>query len=150
MLSVDWVIFAAKIFILLFVVYILMSAYRLIYQPWKIRNKYKQYANVAMNKTFNLISGDLTDIMKNESQNKNRMQNYIELALQNKELDFYVTQFGPWTIFDVLSAQALNEMERLIPSKIDRHDHQGGFPIGNITRGSLVLDETTQDLIERK
>ena len=61
--------FLAKVLLLIIILYILSILYKFIYQPWRMRNKYKQYKNVAMNKKFIPMFGDVSTILKNEREN---------------------------------------------------------------------------------
>ena len=79
-----------------------------------------------------------------------RAQYYRDLSLNNQNYDFYISQQGASTIFDVLSTEALNEFEKLVPFKIDRHNHYGINPIGNIVPHSFLLLETTKEWVERR
>ena len=65
----DHLWFLAKVLLLIIILYILSILYKFIYLPWRIRNKYKQYPNVAMNKKFTPMLGDVATIMKSEKEN---------------------------------------------------------------------------------
>ena len=111
---------------------------------------YKQFPNVTMNEKFIPVLGDIANIAKNEKENRFRLRYFIDLALQNKDYDIFIQQLGQVTIVDILSIEGLVEFEKFIPDKIDRHDHGGGFPMGNIIPGSLALNESTKECIERR
>ena len=85
-----------------------------------------------------------------ERTNKYRFKRIIDLALEDKEYDFYLFQHGEESRIEILSINALNEFEKLIPHKIDRHDHGNGVAIGNIIRGSFITDETSKEYNEMR
>lgn len=95
--------FLFKIVLLVFLLLIAHIVYRFIYVPWKIRNKYKQYSNVAMNKKFHLMAGDVADVNQNEKDNKNRLLHYTDLAMEGKDYDVYIMQYGPTIYADIIS-----------------------------------------------
>ena len=133
--------------LLIYTIYII---YYFIYLPWRIRRKYKNWPNVAMNEKFYPMLGDIAIIVQNEKENKHRMRHYVELALKDKDYDLNITQMGDATQIDVLSSKALTEFEKLVPEKIDRHHNGEGFIIGNIIPRSLVVTESTQEWLERR
>ena len=75
---------------------------------------------------------------------------FRDIAKINKVYDFYVFQQGPHTIVNVLSTEALAEFERLVPTKIDRYNQYGQFPVGNIVRGSLGQSATSKEFLVRR
>ena len=96
------------------------------------------------------MAGDVADINQNEKDNKNRLLYYSELALQGKDYDVYLAQYGQLTYAEILSWSAFDEFESMVPHKIDRSDHSGGNPFGNIVKGSLGIAESTKECIERR
>lgn len=141
--------FLFKIVLLAFLLLIAHIVYRFIYVPWKIRNKYKQYSNVAMNKKFHLMAGDVADISQNEKDNKNRLLHYTDLAMEGKDYDVYIMQYGPNIYADIISWVGLDEFEKLVPHKIDRGT-MAGTPFENISYGALSIMESTKEWSERK
>ena len=102
-----------------------------------------------MNKKFNPMLGDISDVLQNEKENKFRLLYFISLALENKDYDFYLNQIWDMTIINILSEEAMNQFENLIPNHIDRHNHFG-LPVKNILDNSLAVTESTQKCNDRR
>ena len=134
MLDATILLNGLKVIGLLFLVFVIKTLYDFVYKPWMARARFKKYKNVAMVDKFYPFEGDLAVINKNEEQRNSKFYHYIRESLSNKGYDLRLNQMGPETIIDVCSIQGLEEIEKLIPSKIDRSD-QHGLPIGNILRG---------------
>ena len=70
-----------------------------------------------MSEKYNPVIGDFAQVLKLQSENRFRFKMFFDVALENKNYDFYVFQQGPHTVVNVLSTEALAEFERLVPIK---------------------------------
>ena len=103
-----------------------------------------------MNEKFYPMVGDIVKVVQNEKENKHRFRHYNDLALENKNYDFNISQQGPLTAIDIVSPEALTEFEKLIPERIDRHPNGDGIPFANIAPEWEGLLECTKDNMERR
>ena len=139
----------SKYFLLFTILFVSIKLYEYLYVPWRVRQKYKNYKNVGMSEKFHPMLGDIALIVQNENNNKFRRQIFIDLGMQKPHLDFYIFQPGPITLFSLVSIQAFDEFEKLMPHKIDRHDHRE-FPFVDIVEGSFALNQSNEDWDERR
>ena len=134
---------------LLALLFVLIKLHEYLFVPWRDRQKYKNYKNVGMSEKFHPMLGDIAIIFENENNNRYRRQIFIDLGMQKPHLDFYLFQPGPITLFSLVSIQAFDEFEKLIPHKIDRYNHKK-FSFVDIVRGSFALNQSNEDWNERR
>ena len=118
--------------------------YQFVYLPWKVRKRYSKYKNVTMADKFYPFLGDLAVWNKNEAKGKGKFQHFIDESLSEKGYDIRLTQLGPESVIEACSVKALDEFEKLLPSKIDRYHHRG-LPIGYFLKGSLAVQRSTEN-----
>ena len=138
-----------KIIGLLLLAFLVKTLYDFVYKPWRNRVRFGKHKNVAMVDKFYPFLGDLAVINSNEEQKNSKFSHYIRESLSNKGYDLRLNQMGPETIIDVCSIRALDEMEKLIPSKIDR-SAQIGLPIGNLLDGCLGVTYSDENWKSRR
>ena len=141
-----WIFKWLSILVFPFVCY---KAYEFVYLPWKVRQKYKIFPNVAMEKKFVPVLGDIKRIEEYVKENKYKLQHFIDIPIEHPDNDFYINQLGPYTIFEVVSTKSQDEFEQLIPIKIDRHNCIG-FPLSNMGAGAFPLIESNKNWNERR
>ena len=129
--------------------YFLKIVYEFIYRPWRIRQRYKKYKNVIMNKEFYPMLGDLHLIDKNVKENKSAFSHYYTEVLEHENCDLRIVQFGADTNMNVISVRAFEEFERHVPKHIDRFN-QKDLPNANLTPGSLVCTKTDEIWKQRR
>ena len=129
--------------------FVMYKVYEFLILPWMIWKEYMKYPNVSVREKFYPLLGDVATFVKNERENKYRMQGHIDIALTKSNIDIKLVQSGPVTIFDITSPKAWNEFEKLIPEKFDRFDHYK-FLVGNIAPNSIVLMQSNKRWDERR
>ena len=75
-----------------------------------------------MEKEFVPMLGDIKRIEGYIKENKYKLQHFIDIPIENPEADLYFSQYGPLTVFEIISPKSQDEFEQLVPNKIDRHD----------------------------
>ena len=144
--TVFWIL---KYFLLALLLIILYKSYEFVYLPWRVRQKYKGFKNVGIQKTYAPVLGDFWTIHNNLKENKFVFQQFIDIPMSKPDTEFYVSQLGQITVFEITNVQSLDEFEQQVPSKIDRYSHKGD-PLGNLGEGSFGLLETDWQWKERK
>ena len=135
MLETATLYLGLKIIGLLFLAFVIKTLYDFVYKPWRNRVRFGKHKNVAMVDKFYPFLGDIAVINSNEENKNCKFYHYIRESLSSKGYDIRLNQMGSETIIDICSMKALDELESLIPSKIDRSD-QRGLPLGNILNGA--------------
>ena len=82
------------------------KVYEFLILPWMIWKEYMKYPNVSVREKFYPLLGDVATFVKNERENKYRMQGHIDIALTKNNIDIKLIQSGPVTIFDLTSPKA--------------------------------------------
>ena len=120
-------IFLALKLLGLFVLYYISSlVYSLVVRPYMARKKYSKYSNVTMVDKFYPVLGEAKLFEDNMKLNKPRLHHqYLDSASKGSSIDLRLTQFGPIQKIDICSVKAINEFEKLVPSKIDRGGDNG-------------------------
>ena len=144
MIDLGFVYQFVKILFYVFIAFICKTLYQFVYLPWKARKRYSKYKNVAMADKFYPFQGDLAIWNQNDARGNGKFQHFIDEALSEKGYDIRLTQLGPESVIDVCSVKALDEFEKLVPSKIDRYHHRG-LPIGYFLKGSLAVTRSTEN-----
>jgi cytochrome P450 len=106
--------------------------------PYFIRSKYRKYKNVAQSEDFQFMKGDLVDVERNTLQNKYRYWHYAEASAQKDHPDIYIKFLGNKPMYLMFSVQAVAEMNKLQPTKIDRDEYFLNLFIGKIFRNSFA------------
>ena len=102
-----------------------------------------------MSKKYYPMVGDIELIVQNEKVNKFRRCMFIDLGIQQPNIDFYIFQLGEMTLFSLVSTKAWEEFEKLVPDKIDRHDHRE-YSFLDIARGSFAFLPSHTEWNERR
>ena len=95
-----------------------------------------------MEKEFVPVLGDIKRIEGYIKENKYKLQHFIDIPIENPEADLYFSQYGPLTVFEIISPKSQDEFEQLVPDKIDRHDTVRNYKmdfVKNIENWSLKL-----------
>lgn len=82
-----------------FLAYVIYIIYKGVYIPWIRRTT--QYQNLAMEKTFYPLFGDVIQIRRNEAENKFRFYHFIENSISNAQVDVRLLQLGSLTKYDI-------------------------------------------------
>lgn len=138
-----------KIFAVFFIVYAMWVLKKYVYGPWKIRQHYIQYKNVKCTKKYIPMLGDITLMIENEQNGKGWYNHWIEEVIEDPEIDFRLLQVTNVSILEFCSLRALDEAEKLIPFKIDRHTHEFD-PIGKLMAGSFVVSKSSEGWEQRR
>ena len=96
-----------------------------------------------MTEKFYPMLGDLYLIDQNVKAKKAAFNHYFTEAIEHKDKDLRIVQFGADININVLSVQAFEEFEKAVPKYIDRF-HQTDLPAGNLSPGSLVTVKTDE------
>ena len=149
MSDVSYLMLIFKLAIFIVVAFVFKILYEFIYLPLRTRMKYRSYKNVQMTQKYYPFLGDVALITNNVKEKKGKFHHFIEEALQNKGIDLRVNQLASFSIFDVCSVKALDQFEKLVPSKIDR-SVTFGFPLHNIIGGSLGASFSDEKWTKRR
>ena len=84
-----------------------------------------------------------------QSQNKFRLQFYLDEAIERSDVDIVHTQIGNKIEIDPVSVKALQEFENLIPTKIDRYIDET-MPVQHIWRDSFGVIQSNKSWSERR
>ena len=102
-----------------------------------------------MMKEFAPVLGNIKLSQQYEKENKYTLQHFIDIPIENPDVDFYIAQLGSFTLYEITSTKSQTEFEKLVPDKIDRHDCKG-LSLGNMINGAFVLIESNKDWNERR
>ena len=102
-----------------------------------------------MAERFVPMLGDLSSVVQNQKENKSKFHHFIDESLENRQFDLRLLIVGSLVFLDVCSIQALDELERLIPSVIDR-DEMKGLPLGNLIGGSVAGTRSDEKWVRRR
>ena len=134
----------------LFVIYVVVKVvYEYVYKPMKARYQYGKYPNVHMTKTFIPLLGDISLMLQNDKEKKSKFHHFIDESLESKGYDIRLVVVGSYIFLDLCSIKALDEAEKLIPSKIDR-DEAIGLPLADVIGGSFALSQTDEKWTQRR
>ena len=118
--------------LMLFVLFMIGKiVYEFVYIPYRYRAIYGKYKNVKMTDKFYPFLGDIRLVMQNEQNNESKFHHFFEESLQNEGKDIRLFNLGSKTALEVISTKAMDELEKLVPSKIDRDDLIGS-PLENV------------------
>ena len=138
-----------KWFVILLVLIIIWKLYEFLYIPWATRRRYSKYQNFEMIDKYHPMLGDIVEITNNQNENKFKFQHYIEIAQKKPYLDFYLVQLAQFQYVLLCSIKSFNEFEDLLPSKIDRHNHEGHL-LKNVLDKSFSLLPSNSNWNERR
>ena len=96
-----------------------------------------------MTEKFVPLLGDISLMAQNKMNKKSKFHHFIDDSLESKKYDLRLVVLGSKIFTDVCSIKALDEAEKLIPSKIDR-DEMKGLPLENIMGGSFALNKSDE------
>ena len=114
-----------------------------------MRMKYRKFRNVYMTEKYTPFLGDVALIKHNVQQKKSKFHYFINEALHNKGYDLRITQLASATMIDVCSVKALDEFEKLVPSKIDRIITKDSA-LDNLIGGSLGASLSDEKWMKRR
>ena len=135
---------------MLFVLYIVCKMlYEYIYMPMKYRFRYSKYKNVYMTKKFVPLLADISLILQNDKDNKSKFHYFIDESLENNKHDLRLAIVGSSIFIYICSIKALDEVEKLMPLKIDR-DEEKQLPLEDVIGGSFALCRSDEKWAQRR
>lgn len=134
----EFIVFSAKFVGGLLLVLIVYLLYSLIYLPLSIRRKYIKYKNMDVSEKYHPVLGDLAIVMENKNNNRYVFKDVIDCAKFRPEKDIKLLQFGAISQLCMISIKALDQFDKLIPTKIDRYDCTE-FPLSIAMKNSFML-----------
>ena len=117
-----------------FVFYLL---WRFVIRPWKIQRFYRKYKNVDVPKSLNYPSGDLVEIYKCIDNGRFTFQYLTDTDAA--KYDIRLGHFGELIQFEIISPKACDELDKLIPDKIDRYDGKFGIQFVRVFGNTVAL-----------
>ena len=145
---VDLILIIGKYLILISLIICIYGTYTFIISPYIIYKKYKNHPNIKVNDKFNPLLGDTKmffEDMKNGSVFYHSYRFYSNLI---KEKDITLFFLGVNPLFQMRTPKAIKELEKLIPSKVDREADKIGFSKFNSKGFSHI--KSTATYLERK
>ena len=121
----------------------------LILTPLRKREFYKKYPNVKMSEKFYPLVGDIASWSKNLAKGLGVFHHYTKEVAENPKIDFRLLQLGERSILEVSSPKALDQMEKLIPEKIDRGEPKNTV-IDHMMPTAFVTSRTIDTMNKRK
>ena len=134
---------------LILVLYVLYLVNWLVITPYRTRQFFKKYSNIKMTDKFYPLIGDIALWTENMKNGYGIFHHYIKEVAENPDTDFRLLQLGERVILDVASTKAMDELEKQIPSKIDRGEPKH-TATEHIMTASFPLLRSTEDMNKRK
>ena len=137
----------SQYFVLLFVLLIAYYIYTCIISPYLLYRKYKNHPNVKVEDKFYPIIGDCLPAW--DDMNNGRVfyhslrKHYTQLK---EDVVLYFLGMNPY--FKMRTPQAIKELEKLIPTKVDREPDKIGF--GKINAKGFGFIQSTKSCLDRK
>ncbi|CAI2366327.1 unnamed protein product [Moneuplotes crassus] len=128
--------------------YFIYMSYKLLLYPYMCWRKFKNYSNVYVTPKFVPLLGDLKMITEDIQNGKTYYAHRVREAPFMKGKDLKLKFEGYTPLILVESNQALEELCKLVPSKIDRTNTNKG--LGRIGRGTLLFERSTKRTIVRR
>ena len=138
-----------KWMLLLLVAYIIYLLYWLIYSPYRERQYFKKFPNVKMSDKFNPLIGDIALWIENCKKGLGAFYHYINEVANSKNIDIRFVQIGERGVIDIVSTKAMDEVEKLVPQKIDRGEPEH-TAIWNLIPTSFINERSTEHTNKRK
>ena len=114
-----------------------------------MRQKYSKFSNVIMTEKYYPLLGDSVLMKKWVSKKKAKVQHYINEAIGNTNWDLRLCQFGHNNLIHLVSVEALEEFEKLLPDYVDRDEHKGR-PAANFLPNSFTLRKSDENWKQRR
>ena len=138
-----------KLIGVILVIQIALIAYKFIYKPYRLRQYYMKFKNIYIPEKFVPMAGDVALVEENHTNGRNKIQHFFETADKLKNTDMRLVQYGDMSILGMCSVKAVEQLEALIPSKVDIYNHHE-FPIANIAPGLFIFNRTNDDTLNRR
>ena len=145
---IEVIVSMGKYLILLSVLLKTYYVYTYIISPYLLYRKYKNHPNVKVGDRFNPFAGDslmYLDDVKNGSVFYHSLRKYCN---QMKDNDVVLFFSGMKPYFKVRTPKAIKELEKLIPTKVDREPDKIGF--GKLNGKAFGLIKSTKSYLDRK
>ncbi|CAI2365556.1 unnamed protein product [Moneuplotes crassus] len=103
---------------------IIYMVYKVLYKPWRFRQRYKGYANVHVSPKFIPVLGDISFFIQDIKQNRVFYDHLKDLQVEmtKKNTDLKAETIGIDPVIGIVSHKALKEVLDQSPKKIDRAD----------------------------
>ena len=146
---ISLILTLAKYLLILLVTYILYLFYWLIYSPYRERQYFKKYPNVKMSEKFHPLIGDIALWIENCTKGLGAFNHYINEVANSRNVDIRFVQIGERGVVDIVSTKAMDEVEKLVPEKIDRGEPEH-TAIWNLIPTSFTNTRSTEHTNKRK
>ena len=145
---IDLLLSIIKYLILLFLLSIAYYVYTSIISPYLLYRKYKNHPNVKVGDRFNPIVGDSLMFLDDVNNGRVFYHSLRKYSNQIKDKDVVLFYLGMNPYFKMRTPKAIKELEKLIPTKVDREPDKIGF--GKLNGKAFGLIKSTKSYLDRK
>ena len=148
-MSFTLVAAACRCSFLLIAIILAMYVFKCIIRPYIAYLKYKNHPKVHVFGKFNLVYGESIMNIRDSKRKKAAYHTYRKglSKIKNKDIILYFEGYNP--IFRMRSPQAIQQLQNLIPDKVDREPELLGFGKFNL-KGMEYARSISEQAISRK
>lgn len=146
---IDIVLYILKYILYFVIAFLIYFIYYHVYKPYSQRQYYKKYPNIFFVGDHIPILGDIVFFAKDVNEGRcyyDHQRAAVERIQDNH--DFWFEQEGARINLKAISPKAWQEMEQLIPAKVDRLPELIGF--GKVLRNSFISERSTTHQMNRR